>query len=579
VTSLLTRMSRNMSSSLFAGYQPQVHPQFIMASENMRKRKQVQEMVEQPPSQFFRPLDSGPSAFVVNLVNNLYVEGLDAPRMTHTSPQQAPAPATHTPTPANPWVYRTKRHMVLNREQGFPTPIQIPHHPTQIPAQTKRIIPPLSLPTNPLTMPKTSMAMPTNPMAISTNRVTIPTNHMAIHTNPMAIATNPMAIPTNPMAIATNQVTRVITLKQREHNEPSRISKSTPRSIQPKPTTPEPPVLETESLNSPPIKAETLTTDKVDALPSAGPQEGKKPKRGPKPKYPEPAYHGPRIYSNNMKDCCKHECRICQKTKTLTAMRGHTKLHNMSIKEYCDLYGSIRNNIMREVWHRCELCEEDFLLDSDEVHKHAMGHRMSLKEYNAKFIILRQNQGKTSGVKKEKDDEEDTKQTIAYENIDNFIKKEREEETDDVASTIVEHEKVPELEEKKEERSLRIYIPKEKKNETDLSNEKKDKEATLEIDFQEETKNEGPLEMDLPEERKNVEVSSDIGEPDGEINEDVENMLTDEGKEDDPLQSNISTSDFALEEASNETQESLNEERSVRPESRVIVVHPADSGE
>ena len=100
---------------------------------------------------------------------------------------------------------------------------------------------------------------------------------------------------------------------------------------------------------------------------------------------------GPKVFSNDMKDCCKHKCRLCNKTYTLTAMRGHCKtFHHMSIKEYQHRYGNVRDMIELVMWHRCTLCNGEFLLDSDEIHKHAnIKHNMSLREYTQKFLVLK----------------------------------------------------------------------------------------------------------------------------------------------------------------------------------------------
>ena len=105
---------------------------------------------------------------------------------------------------------------------------------------------------------------------------------------------------------------------------------------------------------------------------------------------------GPKIYSNDMKDCCKHRCRICHKVYTLTAMRGHSKMiHQMSIKEYQFRHGNVRDMIEVVMWHKCQVCNKDFLLDSDEIHKHAnIKHKMSLREYTQKFLVLK-NRGYT----------------------------------------------------------------------------------------------------------------------------------------------------------------------------------------
>merc|ERR1712025_804740 len=136
-----------------------------------------------------------------------------------------------------------------------------------------------------------------------------------------------------------------------------------------------------------------------------------------------------RIYSNDMTHCCKHQCRVCNKIYTLTAMRGHARSHSITIKEYNDKYGSPRDNIITEVWHKCKLCDKDFLLDSDEVHRHANWHQMTLKEFNSRFIILVNPQKIKTEREESKGDENEPAQTL----IDNLseplkIKKEVQEE-------------------------------------------------------------------------------------------------------------------------------------------------------
>ena len=105
--------------------------------------------------------------------------------------------------------------------------------------------------------------------------------------------------------------------------------------------------------------------------------------------YADKSLTGPRSYSNDMNDSCKHQCAICGGQFGLTTMRTHSRtVHNMSVREYQYKHGNIRENMSRIMWHKCQLCQEDFLLDSDEVHKHANSkHKMSLKEYNTRFLI------------------------------------------------------------------------------------------------------------------------------------------------------------------------------------------------
>jgi len=137
-----------------------------------------------------------------------------------------------------------------------------------------------------------------------------------------------------------------------------------------------------------------------------------------------------RIYSNDMSHCCKHQCRVCNKIYTLTAMRGHARSHSITIKEYNDKYGSPRDNIITEVWHKCKLCDKDFLLDSDEVHRHANWHQMTLKEFNSRFIILVNPQKIKTEKEESKGDENETEQTRIVNMSEPLkIKKETQEET------------------------------------------------------------------------------------------------------------------------------------------------------
>ena len=96
-----------------------------------------------------------------------------------------------------------------------------------------------------------------------------------------------------------------------------------------------------------------------------------------------------RRYSNNMSNAVNTACRICSDIVTAMRMRKHVKVkHNMNIKEYRKLYGEVYSNLLEPVfYHKCELCRKDVLLDGDEIRQHASLHKISLKEYNLKYII------------------------------------------------------------------------------------------------------------------------------------------------------------------------------------------------
>ena len=104
---------------------------------------------------------------------------------------------------------------------------------------------------------------------------------------------------------------------------------------------------------------------------------------------------GPRVYSDYLRDCCKHRCQICQKEYGVTAMRFHTKIkHGTSLSEYQAKYGKIKENMTNIVWHKCKLCPEEFLLITDDIHQHATTkHQISLKEYNSRFTTPAKNRG------------------------------------------------------------------------------------------------------------------------------------------------------------------------------------------
>ena len=49
-------------------------------------------------------------------------------------------------------------------------------------------------------------------------------------------------------------------------------------------------------------------------------------------------------------------------------------------------FGNHRDQIVEEVYHKCGICCEEMLLDADNIHLHVKHHKISLKDYNAKYI-------------------------------------------------------------------------------------------------------------------------------------------------------------------------------------------------
>ena len=94
--------------------------------------------------------------------------------------------------------------------------------------------------------------------------------------------------------------------------------------------------------------------------------------------------------SNQMKDAVKTVCQVCQEEVFFDSMRGHTRReHEMGISEYKLTFGELAKNLVKAVYHKCQLCSQKFLLSADAIAKHARLHRMSHREFSARFIVLR----------------------------------------------------------------------------------------------------------------------------------------------------------------------------------------------
>ena len=94
--------------------------------------------------------------------------------------------------------------------------------------------------------------------------------------------------------------------------------------------------------------------------------------------------------SNQMKDAVKTVCQVCQEEVFFDSMRGHTRReHEMGISEYKLTFGELAKNLVEAVYHKCQLCSQKFLLSADAIAKHARLHRMSHREFSARFIVLR----------------------------------------------------------------------------------------------------------------------------------------------------------------------------------------------
>ena len=106
-------------------------------------------------------------------------------------------------------------------------------------------------------------------------------------------------------------------------------------------------------------------------------------------------------FSNNMKDAVKTVCQICKLEVEFNHMRIHTrKAHKQGISEYKQTYGNLEENLVEAVYHQCALCSQVFLLNGDAIATHAKKHKITHKEFNRRFIILKK---ESSEVKLEED--------------------------------------------------------------------------------------------------------------------------------------------------------------------------------
>ena len=95
------------------------------------------------------------------------------------------------------------------------------------------------------------------------------------------------------------------------------------------------------------------------------------------------------LISNDIADYMLAECRLCSCRTTLTSLRHHTRAaHGISIAEYKAQFGVV--SPVERVLHKCGVCHQLILLDSDAVatHLRSGGHpKITHKNYNEKFMV------------------------------------------------------------------------------------------------------------------------------------------------------------------------------------------------
>merc|ERR1712241_505131 len=122
------------------------------------------------------------------------------------------------------------------------------------------------------------------------------------------------------------------------------------------------------------------------------------------------------LISNDLADHTLVECSICNVHLPMTRLRSHTKsLHKVPITEYKAMFGP-ELTPLAVVWHRCGICSQLIMLDSDHVavHLKSGGHpRTTHKDYNEAFMV----------------DTRTSKQTFRVSRETNFVRQLKSEET------------------------------------------------------------------------------------------------------------------------------------------------------
>jgi len=95
------------------------------------------------------------------------------------------------------------------------------------------------------------------------------------------------------------------------------------------------------------------------------------------------------LVSNDLADYTLAECKVCGSRTAMTNLRHHTRAaHDLPITQYKAQFGEV--SPVERVLHRCGLCRQLLLLDSDAVatHLRSSGHtEISHRRYNERFMV------------------------------------------------------------------------------------------------------------------------------------------------------------------------------------------------
>ena len=99
-------------------------------------------------------------------------------------------------------------------------------------------------------------------------------------------------------------------------------------------------------------------------------------------------------FSNDMKKACRTKCKVCGSIEKIVNMRGHTKSkHGMVITEYKEKFNQHYFDLEEKILHKCGVCEELLLLDSDCIAHHLSNNRgshgLTHAQYNAMYMVTK----------------------------------------------------------------------------------------------------------------------------------------------------------------------------------------------
>ena len=96
-----------------------------------------------------------------------------------------------------------------------------------------------------------------------------------------------------------------------------------------------------------------------------------------------------KLYSNSLANCVKTFCCGCDQAINLSLLRKHVRSHHeQSLPEYRKLYGSPEKQIIQLVYHTCNICHKDVVLDYDTLNKHMRSqHKSTFASYRGGNMV------------------------------------------------------------------------------------------------------------------------------------------------------------------------------------------------